>query len=456
MDPIKHAKLLNDPNFLFGVGTSSYQIEGAHDVGGRTPSIWDTFCREPGRIKNADTGDHACDHYHRFEEDLDIIASLNVDVYRFSISWSRWLKPDGSKNPEGVEFYKKLIAGLHERNVKPVVTLYHWDLPQWLDDKGGWLNRATCHAFVEYTESVVSELGESISSYTTLNEPWCSSILSYFIGDHAPGHKSRKEAYQAAHHLLVAHGLSCTKIRELAPHAEVSIVLDGGLAMPKTDSAADIEAANLSNAESYGLFLDPLFKKQYPKMLSTAFPDAVPVREDGDLDIISAPLDFLGWNYYTCNIIFAIDTDGLDLDKEQPYSSIKIPDVGTTDMGWSIYPEGLTQTLCSLTEDYDTLPPVYITENGMAWPDEVVDGAVNDDIRLTYLDNHLEAVQKANDLGCNIRGYYYWSLMDNFEWAYGLEKRFGLTHVDYKTQKRTLKKSGHAYAKLLSNKVKRA
>lgn len=423
--------------FTFGVATSSYQIEGAAQEGGRGPSIWDTFCREPGRIRDRSNGDVACDHYHRWEADLDLIAALGVDAYRFSVAWPR-VQPGGSGpvNAAGLDFYERLTDGLLARGVEPHVTLYHWDLPQPLQDAGGWTNRDVAHRFAEYSAAVAERLGDRVKSYATLNEPWCSSILSYEIGEHAPGLKDRRLALAAAHGLLLGHGLALPEIRRHAPGAQAGVVLNLGPQMPASDRPEDVAAAWLSDGRLNRWFLDPLLRGEYPADVWEACGADVPEVQGGDLALTSAPLDFLGINYYTRGVVGA---SGGGIPAGAP----------VTDMGWEIHPQGLTALLTRLKADYPSLPPVVITENGAAFADELRDGRVQDAGRVQYLQTHLEALRGAIEAGVDVRGYFAWSLMDNFEWAYGYEKRFGLVYVDYPTQTRVLKDSAHWYREFL-------
>ncbi|MEW6420710.1 MAG: GH1 family beta-glucosidase [Deinococcota bacterium] len=423
--------------FTFGVATSAYQIEGAAAEDGRGPSIWDTFCREPGRIRDRSSGDVACDHYHRWEADLNLIAALGVDAYRFSVAWPR-VQPEGSGavNTAGLDFYERLTDGLLARGVEPHVTLYHWDLPQPLQDAGGWPNRDTAYRFAEYSAIVAGRLGDRVKSYATLNEPWCSSILSYEIGEHAPGLRNRRLALAAAHGLLLGHGLSLPEVRRHAPGAGAGIVLNLGPQMPASHRPEDVAAAQLADGRFNRWFLDPLLRGEYPQDVWEACGADVPEVREGDFRLIAAPLDFLGVNYYSRGVLSA---SGGGVPAGAP----------VTDMGWEIYPRGLTDLLLRLKADYPGLPPILITENGAAFTDRLEEGQVHDPERIHYLQNHLAALRRALDAGVDVRGYFAWSLMDNFEWAYGYEKRFGLVYVDYPTQTRVVKDSGHWYRQFL-------
>lgn len=423
--------------FTFGIATSAYQIEGATSEDGRGPSIWDTFCREPGRIRDGSSGDVACDHYHRWEADLDLIAALGVNAYRFSVAWPR-VQPDGRGpvNAAGLDFYERLTDGLLARGIEPHVTLYHWDLPQPLQDTGGWPNRDTAERFAEYAAAVAGRLGDRVRSYATLNEPWCSSILSYEIGEHAPGLRDRRLALAAAHGLLLGHGLALPELRRQAPRAAAGIVLNLGPQMPASDRPEDVAAARLADGRFNRWFLEPLLRGEYPRDVWEACRADVPEVREGDLALIAAPLDFLGVNYYSRGVLSA---SGGGVPAGAP----------VTAMGWEIYPQGLTDLLLRLQADYPGLPPILITENGAAFTDRLEEGQVHDPERVRYLQTHLAALRRALDAGVDVRGYFAWSLMDNFEWAYGYEKRFGLVYVDYPTQTRVLKDSGHWYRQFL-------
>lgn len=427
--------------FIFGTATSSYQIEGAVQEDGRGPSIWDTFCREPGRIRDGSNGDVACDHYHLWERDLDLLAELGVDAYRFSLAWPR-IQPVGSGavNEKGLDFYERLTDGLLERGIPPYATLYHWDLPQALQDVGGWTNRDVAHRFNDYARIVTERLGDRLASIATLNEPWCSSFLSYDIGEHAPGLKNRKLALAAAHHLMLAHGLAMQTMRELNKKAALGIVLNLSPAYAASLAKEDQDARQFADGYSNRWFLDPIFKGGYPADMWDAFGADIPEVRDGDLKIISAKNDFLGVNYYTRSFVSA---DGQARPEGAEY----------THMGWEVYPAGLTELLLRLQNEYHT-PPIYITENGAAYPDERGTGStVHDPQRVAYYQRHLEAVADAARQGVDVRGYFAWSMLDNFEWAWGYERRFGLFYVDYATQERIWKDSGRWYQALIGQAV---
>jgi beta-glucosidase len=425
---------LTSKDFTFGVATASFQIEGG--IEHRLPCIWDTFCRTEGAIADKSTGDIACDHYHLWQQDVEMINSLEVDAYRLSVSWGRVMNQDGSPNQEGIAFYTNLLDALLAKNIKPFVTLYHWDLPQYLEDDGGWLNRKTAYKFKEYTALVVKAFGDRVYSYATLNEPFCSAYLGYEIGIHAPGIKGKEFGKKAAHHLLLAHGLAMEVLTTLSPNTLNGIVLNFTPCYPHADNSADIAAAKYADDYFNQWYIKPIFDAQYPKILSSLPAAEHPDIVEGDLAIISHPVDFLGVNYYTRAIYQA--------DNKEIYSQVMYDDVHLTDMGWEVYPQGFTDLLVALNEEYD-LPPIYITENGAAMPDKMIDNAVIDNDRFNYYNSHLNAVNKAIDKGVDIKGYFAWSLMDNFEWAEGYLKRFGIVYVDYQTQERTIKASGYAY-----------
>ncbi|HEX4858437.1 MAG TPA: GH1 family beta-glucosidase [Usitatibacteraceae bacterium] len=425
--------------FIWGVATSAFQIEGAAREDGKGESIWDRFCRVPGAIADSSNGDVACDHYHRLDEDLDLIASLGVDAYRFSVSWPR-VQPAGAGawNDRGLDFYDRLVDGLLARGVKPHLTLYHWDLPQPLQDQGGWNSRETVHRFVDYARGVHRRLGDRVAAISTHNEPQVVAVLGHEHGNFAPGIKSRKVAIQVSHHLLLSHGLALQALRADGCRAPLGIVLNLACIEPATDSAADRAMASLADARGRRWYTDPLFKGAYPHEVLEELGDDAPHIEEGDLASIAAPLDYLGVNYYFRMLAGA--DGGID-----PFGG----GLPRTEMGWCIYPRGLTEVLTTLHREY-RLPPVYITENGAAFKDPLVDGRVHDADRIDYLRNHVAAVADAIRQGVPVAGYMVWSLMDNFEWSSGYAKRFGIVHVDYATQRRTLKDSAHWYREFLA------
>ena len=423
------------PNtFSWGVATSAYQIEGAAHTDGRGPSIWDTFSHTPGKIIDGSTGDVACDHYHRYAEDVDIIAGLNADAYRFSIAWPR-VQPLGSGawNEAGFDFYARLIDCLSAKNISIHVTLYHWDLPQALQDQGGWLNRDTTLRFAEYAAEVARRFGNKVATIATHNEPWCTANLGHGTGQFAPGMADPKAAVQVSHHLLLSHGLAMQAMRAVNSTAQLGIVLNQWTAMPATQSQADIDMAKIEYAKSVQWYMDPIFKGKYPELAMQQSDREDLVIHENDFNDIRQPIDFLGVNYYT-RVFCSAATP-----KVAPEGKL-----GFSDMGWENYPQGLTDLLVGLHAEYQ-LPPIYITENGIAVADKVADGVVNDQERITYVKLHLNALASAMEQGVDVRGYFYWSLMDNYEWNSGYAKRFGLIYVDYATQQRTLKNSALWY-----------
>jgi beta-glucosidase len=425
-------------DFVLGAATSAYQIEGAHNVDGRGPSIWDTFSHTPGRTINGETGDVACDHYRRWESDVDLMASLSLDAYRFSISWSR-VQPDGSGawNDRGISFYDRLVDRLLEKGIAPHATLYHWDLPQALQDLGGWTSRTTTEHFASYAQKMARVLGDRLASMSTHNEPFCTAILGHETGKFAPGVRDPKVATQVIHHLLLSHGRALAAMRAINTKCPLGIVLNQSPTTPATGSDADAKLARTIYESDTSWYMDPLFRGEYP---SDPGIDRNPVVHDGDMKIISAPLDFLGINYYTR--VWATTSS----------PPVAAPNVlGVNDMGWEIYPQGLEQLLVAHHARY-RLPPIFIHENGMAVADQLVDGGVDDGQRLEFVRSHLASVARAKKAGVDIRGYFYWSLMDNYEWDSGYSKRFGMIYVDYPTQRRIVKRSGHWYRELIKEK----
>ena len=437
-----NSKMLSQ-DFIFGVATAAFQIEGATQSDNRLPSIWDTFCATPGKVKDMDNGDIACNHYQLWEQDIQLIKRLGVDAYRLSIAWPRVMDENGKANQAGLDFYRHLLKKLKEEGLTVFVTLYHWDLPQHLEDKGGWLNRETAYQFKKYADLVTQELAEWVDSWATFNEPFCAAILGYELGIHAPGLSKPEYGRQAAHHILLAHGLALPVIRKNAPNSQVGIVLNMNRSYAASEKAEDQFACLMRDTLDNQFFIEPLMTGQYPKLLKTVAPQYLPTVLPGDMDIIAQPIDFLGMNFYTCNHN-AYDADNLFKNVKNSQA------VEYTDIGWEIAPHAFTELLVHLHKQYH-LPPMYITENGAACADHIVDGEVNDEQRVRYLDSHLNAVNKAIENGVDIRGYFAWSLMDNFEWAEGYSKRFGLIYVDYQTQERTIKQSGYAYRDFLNS-----
>jgi beta-glucosidase len=432
-------------NFTWGVATASYQIEGAVAEDGRLPSIWDTFSHTPGKVVGGDTGDVACDHYHRWPQDLDLIADLGIPSYRFSVAWPR-VMPDGRNvNQAGVDFYKELVDGLLARGIMPLMTLYHWDLPQALEDEGGWRKRDVVGRFTDYALVLGKELGDRVPAITTLNEPWCSAYLGHASGEHAPGLNEDRLAYPVAHHLNLAHGRAVTALRGVLPAAaQMSVTLNLQHVVPASDTEADLAAARHVDAIANRIFLDPMLRGSYPDDLlagTAHLTDWSFVRE-GDLEEIRAPLDFLGVNYYMPSVVGA-EPAGRRLPGTDRAFGIETESRRTI-MGWPIDPSGLRDLLLRVHHDYGI--PTMVTENGMADHDVAVDGRVHDDARIDYIHGHLGAVLDAVAAGADVRGYFEWTLLDNFEWAWGYDKRFGLVHVDFDDQARTVKDSARWYA----------
>jgi beta-glucosidase len=445
--------------FVWGTATSSYQIEGSVDADGRGPSIWDTFSHTPGAVYNDDTGDHACDHYQKLEGDLDLLAELGAPSYRFSVAWPR-IQPTG-KGPvhqPGLDFYRRLVAGLRDRGIVPALTLYHWDLPQPLEDAGGWTVRDTADRFAEYAALVAEGLGDEVGMWTTLNEPWCSAWLGYGDGVHAPGRKDIGAAVAATHHLLLAHGLGVEAIRAGVPgEALVGITLNPAPVRAASDHPDDQAVARLTDGNLNRIFLDPLRHGRYPEDMLEHYAGRQPgfsVVADGDLDIISRPIDFLGVNYYFPHMVAArgrasaVTALGLGVSEtEAPVHadlgavSVSRPGWEHTTMGWEVEPAGLTELLVRINADWGPIP-MYVTENGGAYGDYVdPDGVVRDRDRIRYLNNHFRAALDAISAGVDLRGYFVWSLLDNFEWARGYHERFGLVWVDFPTSARLPKES---------------
>jgi len=433
---------MHSKEFSFGVATASFQIEGGAEH--RLPCIWDEFCATEGTIADRSNGNVACDHFNLWQEDVELISSLGVDSYRFSVSWPRVINKDGSVNHKGMNFYINLLDKLNAKGIKPFVTLYHWDLPQHLEDNGGWLNRETAYKFQQYTEQVVKTFGARVYSYATLNEPFCSAYLGYEIGIHAPGLKEKAFGKKAAHHLLLAHGLAMKVLDKLSPETMNGIVLNFTPCYPASDAIEDKQAASFADDYFNQWYIKPIFDQQYPEMLNQLPTEQWPDINPEDMAIIAHPIDFLGVNFYTRAIYQA--------DEQEKFSQMPPQGVPITDMGWEIYPEAFTDLLLDLNSKYK-LPPVYITENGAAMPDEMVDNEIKDQDRVNYYQGHLSAVDKAIQEGVDIQGYFAWSLMDNFEWAEGYLKRFGIVYVDYQTQQRTIKSSGKAYSNLITKRV---
>ncbi len=422
-------------DFTWGAATASYQIEGAAREDGRGESIWDRFARTPGRVRGGDTGDVACDHYHRYRDDVALMAEMGLQAYRFSIAWPRILPAGtGAVNAAGLDFYDRLVDALLERGIEPHATLYHWDLPQPLEDAGGWPVRATSEAFAGYADVVARRLGDRLASIATLNEPWCSSYLGYEVGLHAPGRKDRAAALAAAHHLLLAHGLGVAAIRAAAPRARVGIVLNFEPHLPASDHPLDQEAAAFIHDRYNRWFLDPVTGGDYPADAARAVGWRRDEVRPGDMPTIAAALDFMGVNYYTRSF------------ERSPLLPPVAPRPGreVTAMGWEVYPEGLTGILELVASRTRNLP-LYVMENGAAFTPDASDPTRDPD-RVEYLRRHFAAAQTAMEHGVPVRGYFVWSLLDNFEWAEGYAFRFGLVHVDFATQERSVRDSGRLVA----------
>jgi beta-glucosidase len=428
-------------DFRWGVATAAYQIEGAAQEDGRGPSIWDTFSHTPGRTRDGDTGDIACDHYHRFPDDIRLMADGGIRHYRLSLSWPRLLPEGrGRVEPRGLAFYDRLVDTLLAHGIAPAVTLYHWDLPQALQDAGGWTNRDVAGWFADYAALAFARLGDRVGLWITQNEPWCTAYLGHVIGVHAPGLRDPGAGARAAHHVLLAHGRAVEAWRAAGHPGHIGITLNLNTVYPASDAEADRRAADLKDVLQNRWFLDPLFRGQYAERLADLDLDPAAFVEPGDLAVIGTPVDFLGVNYYSAEVVGATP-DGRGWRDETPRTWV-------TDMGWPVMPEGLTDLLVRLHHDY-TPVPLMVTENGMAARD-VLDGeAVHDADRIRYLRLHIEAVAAALAQGVPVRGYYLWSLMDNFEWAEGYSKRFGAVYVDYPTQRRLPKDSWHWYGRVI-------
>ncbi|MDB5059211.1 MAG: beta-glucosidase, partial [Chloroflexi bacterium] len=434
--------------FLWGAATAAYQIEGAANEDGRGESIWDRFSHTPGKVVNGDTGDVACDHYHRTREDIAILREIGVDAYRFSISWPRIIPGGtGSTNDAGLDFYDRLVDDLLAAGITPFVTLYHWDLPQALQDRGGWANRETVDAFKAYTDVVSRRLGDRVRNWITHNEPWCVAFLGNLVGNHAPGLTDLQTAISVAHHVLLSHGVSVPVIRDNSvPGAQVGITLNLNHVEPLTTSDADQAAAHRDDLKSNRWFLDPVFRGEYPREMVDRYEQLgvmAPIQA-GDLECMAAPIDFLGVNNYFRTLVKAGPKgDGSDDEHVKP------ADGSYTAMGWEVWPDALRSLLVRLHRDYQP-QRLYVTENGAAYADEVsTDGHVHDVARTDYIRGHIRAVQRATAEGAPVAGYFVWSFLDNFEWAEGYSKRFGIVYVDYPTQRRILKDSALYYSKAI-------
>jgi len=431
--------------FLWGSATSAYQIEGSPLADGAGPSIWQRFAHTPGMMHSGDTGDIACDHYRRMQSDVALMRELGMQAYRFSVSWSRVL-PDGKGkvNAKGLDFYERLVDTLLANDITPLLTLYHWDLPAALDDRGGWLNPDIAHWFADYGSVLYRKLDDRVKFWATLNEPWVVTDGGYLHGALAPGHRSRYEAPIASHNLLRAHGAAVQAYRADGKH-KVGIVVNLEPKYPASDSAEDLAAVKRADAYMNRQYLDPVFFGTYPDELREIFGDAWPEWPSADMDLIKQPTDFLGVNYYTRNVT-------RDDPANYPLKTAAVKQHATyTETGWEVFPQGLTDTLNWVRERYGN-PPVYITENGSAFydPPTAEDGVLDDPLRVNYQKKHLRAVHAAIAQGCDVRGYMAWSLLDNLEWSLGFSKRFGIVHVDFATQKRTPKASARHYSQVIA------
>ncbi|NUR73782.1 MAG: beta-glucosidase [Hamadaea sp.] len=442
------------PGFWWGAATAAYQIEGAVAADGRTPSIWDTFCARPGIVANGHTGEHAAEHYHRYADDVALMAEIGLTAYRFSVSWPRIVADGvGPATEAGLSFYDRLVDALCDRGIMPVATLYHWDLPQALEDRGGWLERDTAYRFAEYAEIVANRLGDRVGLWCTLNEPWCSAFLGYGSGAHAPGRAEGAAAFAAVHHLLLGHGLATQAIRAAAPESRVSIALNQGAVRAVSGDPADLDAARRIDGLLNRIFTDPVLRCAYPLDVlddTAAVTDWRFVRDD-DLKVIGTPIDLLGVNYYQPDLVGGAAEP---VSGPWPFPSAERvafhkPAGPVTAMDWTVDPTGLREMLVRVTREYGV--PIVVTENGAAYDDTIVDGQVPDADRTSYLRSHVAAVAEAFASGVDVRGYFVWSLLDNFEWTLGYGKRFGLVHVDYATQRRVLKDSARWYADLIAH-----
>jgi len=443
------------PEFLWGAATASYQIEGARNEDGKGESIWDRFVHTLGKIKGGDTGDVACDHYHRWAEDIRLMKELGLKAYRFSISWPRIFPlGQGKVNSVGLDFYSRLVDGLLQAGIIPFVTLYHWDLPQALQDEGGWAVRSTAEAFVEYADAVTRSLGDRVKHWITHNEPSVVALDGHFSGEHAPGVRDMATAVMVSHHLLLSHGWAVPVIHRNSPDAEAGITLNVNWSVAASDSASDRDALRREHGMWVRWYTDPLYGRGYPAdMVEDAIaeghlpPEGMSFVQPGDLRAIAVPTDFLGLNYYARFI--ARDQDAPD----NPPQTVLAParDSGRiTETGWEVYPDGLFNILAWIYFEYQS-PKIYITENGASYSDGPdAEGRVRDSRRLDYLRAHFAAAQRAIQAGVPLRGYFVWSLMDNFEWAEGYSQRFGLIWVDYQTQKRIFKDSARWYQKVIA------
>jgi beta-glucosidase len=435
-------------DFAWGAATAAYQIEGAVREDGRGESIWDRFSAVPGKVFEGDSGAVACDSYHRYREDVRLMRDLGLNAYRFSIAWPRII-PEGRGRPNaaGLDFYDRFVDELLENGIEPYATLYHWDLPQALEERGGWPERDTVEAFAQYVEMIAARLGDRVSHWITQNEPWVIAWLGYGLGEHAPGRANEADAIAAAHHVLLSHGRALEVLRRDAPGAEVGITIDVIPMHPRTGSAADVAAARAEDLIRNRWLVDPVLRGTYPDELLLRWEELLPAGWKDDLALIRAPLDFFGVNYYRRHIVRAA-ADGSPVVVDPPEGEL-------TAMGWEVYPDGLYELLVQLRDDYD-VPPLYVTENGAAFPDHRMNGTVEDPARTAYLESHLRSISRALEAGVPVHGYFVWSLLDNFEWARGFSKRFGIVYVDYETLERVPKASYRWYRDFIAAQRERA
>ena len=419
--------------FIFGAATAAYQIEG-HKFGGAGPTHWDTFAATPGNVVRQEDGALACDHYHRYAEDLDLLQAAGMDGYRFSTSWAR-VMPEGrgAVNEEGLDYYDRLVDAMLERGLQPFQTLYHWEMPAALSDLGGWTNRDVASWFGDFTDVITRRLGDRVQATATINEPWCVAFLSHFLGIHAPGHRDIRDTARAMHHVLLAHAEAMERMRANGTK-NLGVVLNFDRAVPANDTPGAAQAATLQDGIFNRWYIEAITKGTYPADVLEGLLQYMPKGWEEDLTRINQPMDWLGVNYYTRN--------HYERDDNISWPHLKLAEgpLPKTQMGWEIYPEGLHYFLTRLAKDYVGDMPIYVTENGMAWGDTVENGAVFDPERMAYVNDHMLATKRAIEGGANVKGFFYWSLLDNYEWAEGYEKRFGMVHVDFETLKRTPKR----------------
>ncbi|MEO9865157.1 MAG: GH1 family beta-glucosidase [Yoonia sp.] len=428
--------------FVFGAATAAYQIEG-HSFGGAGSTHWDTFAATQGNVFKAQDGAIACDHYHKFEDDLDLLKDANMDAYRFSTSWARVLPEGrGQVNQEGLDFYDRLVDAILARGLKPFQTLYHWEMPSALADLGGWTNPDVGKWFGDFADVIMGRIGDRVEAVATLNEPWCVAFLSHYLGHHAPGQRDIRATARAMHHVNLAHGVAMERLRARG-QKNCGIVLNFDYAQPADDSDSARAAADLQDGIFNRWFIEAITKGTYPEVVLKGFEGHMPKGWEDDMAVINQPIDWLGVNYYTRHL--------MSEDVSAVWPAVKSEDdpLPKTGMDWAIYPDGLKHFLTRLSKDYVGDTPLYVTENGMAWDDDVVDGEVPDPVRENFVNDHILAAKAAISEGANVKGFFYWSLLDNYEWAFGYDKRFGIVHVDYETQVRTPKASYHALATAL-------